>query len=196
MRWLIRIFYTLATLGCIASLWLANGGYLTIAKHFYPYPYRAEIERYSRQFQVDPLFVATIIREESRFRPEARSSQGATGLMQLMPQTGTWGAQKLKIKGFKPERLSDPTTNIQLGCWYLHYLFTHFGSAELVLAAYNGGESNTPQWAANPELHAFPETKEYIRRNKATYEMYRKLYGNPGDPVLLWVRPTPIATHG
>lgn len=195
MKPLVKLFYVFAFLFSVTALWLANGGYLTLAKHFYPMHFQAEITSSAKEFRLDPLFVATVIREESRFRPHIRSSVGAVGLMQLMPTTATWGAKKLGMKGFQVEHLEDPKTNIRLGCWYLRYLWNQFGCGEMVLAAYNGGEGNASQWF-NPERHSFPETQEYIRRGKATYLMYRRLYGK-GEPPIPWLKqqsatPSPV----
>lgn len=190
---IVHLFYLFAFLFSLGGLWLTNGGYVFVAKYFYPLEFHAQVLASSREFNLDPLFVATVIREESRFRPLIRSSKGAVGLMQLLPSTAAWGAQIIPIRGFKVEQLEDPAVNIRIGCWYLSYLWKQFGSGEMVLAAYNGGEGNASKWH-NPERLSFPETQEYLRRGKATYEMYRKLYGSNAPPIL-WIKPIPLATE-
>lgn len=150
-----------------------------VGRVFYPFYYRPTIEAQAEKFNLDPLFVAAVIRQESGFRPNARSKVGAVGLMQLMPKTGTWAAEQLGIKNFKVEQLQDPETNIRLGCWYLRYLFQQFREPAKVLAAYNGGEGNMAYWGTlqgEQIKHAFPETQGYVAQGMKTYQRYKDLY--------------------
>ena len=148
-------------------------------KFFYPLYYRELIEKEAQANQLDPLFVASVIRMESRFQPKARSGVGAVGLMQLMPKTATWASQQAGLKNFKLEQLEDPTVNVKLGCWYLKYLFAQFNDPAMVLAAYNGGEGNLNYWKSlqGEQLrHAYPETQNYVEQGLKTYSRYRSLY--------------------
>ena len=150
-----------------------------VGKVFYPFYYRPTIEEQADKFGLDPLFVAAVIRQESGFRPKARSPVGAVGLMQLMPKTGTWAAEQLGIKHFTVAQLEDPATNIRLGCWYLRYLFQQFREPAKVLAAYNGGEGNMAYWGTlqgEQIKHAFPETQGYVAQGMKTYQRYKDLY--------------------
>lgn len=150
-----------------------------VGRAFYPFYYRPTIETHAKTFGLDPLFVAAVIRQESGFRPKAKSPVGAVGLMQLMPKTGTWAAEQLGIKNFQVSQLEDPEVNVRLGCWYLRYLFSQFREPAKVLAAYNGGEGNMAYWGTlqGEQLkHAFPETQGYVAQGMKAYKRYKELY--------------------
>lgn len=150
-----------------------------VGRAFYPFYYRPTIETHAKTFGLDPLFVAAVIRQESGFRPKAKSPVGAVGLMQLMPKTGTWAAEQLGIKNFQVSQLEDPDMNVRLGCWYLRYLFAQFREPAKVLAAYNGGEGNMAYWGTlqGEQLkHAFPETQGYVAQGMKAYKRYQALY--------------------
>jgi soluble lytic murein transglycosylase len=127
-----------------------------------------------------------VIYVESNFDANACSYKGAIGLMQIMPQTGEWAAQRLKIKDFTSEKLYNPNMNIKIGCWYLNNLQSQFnGDLDLVLAAYNGGSGNVRKWLKNKEYSSdgktisyipFKETREYVQKVKKAYKKYRSLY--------------------
>ena len=169
----------LALLLACAMIFLAYQGLL----RFYPYLYRPQIEHAAAEFHLDPLLVASIIRVESNFRPEAHSAVGAVGLMQMMPATATWAGQRLAVPGAGGiAALEQPALNIRIGCWYLRYLLDRHHDLDAVLAAYNGGEGNIPRWrapgATNQELAiTYPETRQFLQRCHWTYRVYRFLYG-------------------
>lgn len=150
-----------------------------LGRFFYPLHYQPLIEKYAKVNSLDPLFVATVIRQESGFRPHVKSAVGAVGLMQLMPETAKWASGRMGMKQFKVEQLEDPETNIKLGCWYLKYLFGQFREPALVLAAYNGGEGNLAYWQGlegEKLRHAYPETQSYVETGLKTYQRYKSLY--------------------
>lgn len=152
-----------------------------VGRFFYPFHYQEEIERQAKVYGLDPLFVAAVVRQESGFRPTARSAVGAVGLMQLMPKTGRWAAGQIGIKNFKDAQLEDPATNIRLGCWYLNYLFQKFKDPAKVLAAYNGGEGNVDYWGTlkgEQLAWAYPETQTYVTQCLRSYRRYQDLYGH------------------
>ena len=76
--------------------------------------------------------------------------------------------------------LSDPSTNIRIGCWYLGYLGGLFDAdARKVLAAYNAGPSNVQQWLETDSALQdipFEETEKYLERVQINYEIYQGLY--------------------
>ncbi len=97
----------------------------------------------SRKLEVDPLFVAAIVRAESMFKHKAVSRRGAQGLMQIMPATGRFIAKNSNIELKGSDALHNPETNIKLGVWYVRYLLTKFkGNRTQMLVAYNWGPSN------------------------------------------------------
>jgi soluble lytic murein transglycosylase len=148
----------------------------------YPYEYRAEVEENAAHYGQDPLFVAAVIRTESRWKPGAESSAHAVGLMQIMPATGEWIAE---LNGWDYERdmLKDAAYNIRSGCWYLDYLSKKFGGdMTVVLAAYNAGENVVKKWVAQGLFEdgvggiPYPETRSYVGKVKDAYEKYKFLY--------------------
>ncbi len=146
--------------------------FLSIA---YPNKYRDEINSACNEFGVDENLVRAVIRTESKYRPDAQSHAGAVGLMQIMPSTALWLAEKTG----SPEsatRLREPSENIRLGTAYLKYLTDKY-SLEDALAAYNAGEGNLMRWKGEKrEEYGFKETREYVKkvlRAKKIYEKFR-----------------------
>ena len=147
----------------------------------YPVLERETLIKSSKANGLDPVLVASLIRQESNFNPRARSPVGALGLMQLMPPVGKTLARSNGIQGYTDESLYDPAVNIRLGTVHLGGLLRRTSNIERVLAAYNAGESRVARWilkkgAADPELFTeripFVETRDYVRsiiRNQAFY---------------------------
>lgn len=156
-----------------------------VGRLVFPFSYRDQIETGAEYAGVDPKLVAALIYVESKFNPVARSKKGARGLMQIMPETGFWvGTQKgLPLQ---EEDLDRPEINLQLGIWYLAYLFREFnGDRILVLAAYNAGGEKVKGWLSSgvwegkvDDLHRIPyqETRRYVAKIMRTYYLYRYLY--------------------
>ena len=107
--------------------------------------YQDEIYEYSEKYNVDPLLTASIIKVESDFDKEAKSNQGAQGLMQLLDETASHAAE-LTNKEFYPDKLSDVEYNLDLGIAYYDYLYRYYNNRDLALAAYNGGVGNVDKW--------------------------------------------------
>ena len=116
-------------------------------------PYGDIIHEKAEKYQVDPLLVAAVIEQESKFHETARSQVGARGLMQLMPRTGRWlGARNLY----------DPEENVDAGVRYIKYLQHRFnGNLKETIAAYNAGEGNVRRYNGIPP---FRETRQYVRK--------------------------------
>lgn len=152
----------------------------------YPIGYRSAIVKYSREYQVDPYLVASIINVESKYDRYALSSKEAKGLMQIAPQTGEWASEVLGIENYNGDMLFDTDTNIRIGTWYIDRLFKEFdGKLDLVLAAYNAGSGNVTKWLADEELCSdginldsipFKETEDYLIRVKNSYKIYSNVY--------------------
>ncbi|ADL11894.1 lytic transglycosylase domain-containing protein [Acetohalobium arabaticum] len=157
-----------------------------ILKIFYPLYYEDLIFKYAEKNNLDPYLVAAVIRVESKFNSEATSRQGARGLMQIMPETGEWIADQLKIDDFDTDDLYDPEVNISFGSWYLAHLKRFFdGNLTVVIAAYNGGQGNVNKWLELKEWTGkekdskqipFPETRDYVEKVLNTYQWYHKIY--------------------
>lgn len=158
-----------------------------ILRRVYPIGYYDLITKYAAEYEIDPLLVAAVIRVESKFRPDAVSAKGAVGLMQIMPETGKWIADRLNLEDVSATNLSAPAVNIRLGTWYLSDLSREFdGDLAVVLAAYNGGRGKVRQWLASErwgggyheiENIPFAETREFVRRVYRMYDIYGRLYG-------------------
>ena len=152
---------------------------------FYPYDYRSRIEISAAHYHVDPYLVAAVIKHESKFRPNAKSTGGALGMMQLMPQTAEWIARQMD-EPFTEDYLYDPALNIRYGVWYLAELEREFGGNDiLALAAYNAGRGNVREWMERwhwtdqfDEIEAipYPETRLYVRRVLEDRAHYQRLY--------------------
>jgi soluble lytic murein transglycosylase len=156
-------------------------------EHPLPEQYLPAIEEAAQKNNVKPAFLAAIILCESSYRKEAESSVGARGLMQIMPETAAWIADKIEFQPFMVELLDDPDTNIRFGSWYLASLKKEFdGNEVLMLAAYNGGRGNVKQWIRQNDWPLtftdidklpFPETREYVGKVLKNRDKYRSLYG-------------------
>jgi soluble lytic murein transglycosylase len=97
------------------------------------------IVREARRNKVDPMLVVAVIQCESSFNNYAVSHVGAMGLMQVMPDTGTYLADKAGFKLQRATNLFDSELNVELGTAYLAELISRFGSVEKALVAYNAG---------------------------------------------------------
>jgi len=154
------------------------------ARILFPFPYRETIIQFARQESLDPLLITAVIKVESKFNPRAESTEGARGLMQLMPETARLAAGQLNLP-FEPDRLFIPEYNLRLGSWYLASLVEEFGDLVPALAAYNGGRGNVHRWLdsgswdgtrENLKGIPFPETREFVRNVITNYRVYRFLY--------------------
>ncbi len=135
-------------------------------------PYRAQMQPVIQQQQLDEAYVYGLIRQESRFIADIKSSAGAMGLMQLMPATAKWVANKLGIQKFQTNMATDVSTNLQLGTYYLRHVLDQFDQQPLLAAAaYNAGPGRAKRWrdakslegAIYAETIPFNETREYVQ---------------------------------
>jgi peptidoglycan lytic transglycosylase len=139
----------------------------------YPLHYAEYVRVHARENHLDPALLAAVIYSESKFRPDAESSSGAIGLMQLTPTTARGIAIRTGGSRFRTTDLYDPEINIRYGSWYLANLFHKYGSERLVLAAYNAGQGNVDAWQAKGESIQFPETAAYVKRVEHLKHVYR-----------------------
>ncbi len=150
----------------------------------YPLGFAPLLVNAAQRQHVDPLLLAALVREESRFDPTAKSWVGATGLAQLMPFTAAWVVKQ--VPDVKGRPLTDPHANLQLGAWYLAYTHRFFDNQSMyAVAAYNGGPGSVARWKkgfrGDPdefvESITYPETRLYVKKVFASYWNYQKLYG-------------------
>jgi soluble lytic murein transglycosylase len=145
----------------------------------FPMPFRKEVTTRAREIGLDPAYVYGLIRQESRFVMDARSSVGASGLMQIMPATARWTAKKIGLP-YSHGIIADRETNLKLGTAYLKLVLDGFGGSQpLAAAAYNAGPNRSRRWRDGPSLEPavwaenvpFSETRDYVKRvlSNATY---------------------------
>jgi len=175
----------LALLGVVMTFAMQSPRVLRLMN---PLDYVEPITVYADMNEIDPFLVAAIIRVESRYRHDARSSKGACGLMQIMPETGEWAARQLGIREYSEALLLEPETNIMIGAWYYRYLLRAFhDEAVIALAAYNGGPYNVERWLSSgtwsgrvEDIGDIPylETAHYVQRVLNIYRIYHRAYGS------------------
>lgn len=137
------------------------------------------------QYDLDENLVLAIIKSESKFNKNAVSKAGAVGLMQILPSTADWIAEKLNILNFNLEQLKDANINIKFGCYYLNYLkINYFDDENLIICSYNAGPNAVMNWLNNKEYSSdgktlkvipFEETKTYLNKvkfNKKIYDLF------------------------
>jgi len=154
----------------------------------FPKPYWTDLKKSSLENALDPYLVASLIRQESAFNPNAISNKNAVGLMQLLPKVGKGVAKQEKIKHFSPTQLFTPSMNLQLGTRYFRSMVDKFGAFEYALAAYNAGSDRVQDWLGYGKYRdvqefvesiPFTETREYVQAIMRNANLYRQLYGTP-----------------
>lgn len=175
---------------------IEQGYSLWFMEKAFPVNYYDIIQRESSKYGFQLYFILGIIRQESFFDPNAKSYVGALGLMQIMPSTGQWIAQKLGEKSqFKTSNLKDPKTNIRYGAWYLKSLRESVGNESgMILAAHNAGPGNVSKWKdmfpvwQNDkylfyELIPSMQTRNFIRNVFVNQCIYERLLEKEGVTV-------------
>lgn len=158
----------------------------------YPAPYTDALREYAPPRGVDPRFVLAIMRQESRFRADAKSVSAARGLLQFIPTTANKIAAELGIQNFRQDELYNPRIAVLFGSQYMGNLFKLFPNMpQAVAASYNGGEDNVARWvsrarAEDPDRYTieigYAQSKDYIFKVLPNYWVYQKLYGDQLQP--------------
>ncbi len=156
----------------------------------YPLPYWPSIQAEAATNGIDPWLVASLIRQESAFDPEARSPANALGLMQMIPPVAQAEAKSLGLEDFHPEHLYEPATALRLGTYHLGGLVKGFDSSWISsIASYNAGRPPVLKWLgyykdgdalAFVERISYQETRNYVRSILRNYINYQRIYGK-GD---------------
>lgn len=177
---LIQLLIVLSAI-CIVVLWI----YRNVV---YPRKYKDIVEQACSIYNVDPNLIYAVIKQESKFNPNAVSHSGAKGLMQLIDTTAQDMAENINSIDKNNLDIYDPYTNIFLGTKYISYLINHFdGNYYLAITAYNAGMGNTKAWLNREykdyatfsdvyECIEYSETKNYLSNVINNYNYYTKLY--------------------
>jgi soluble lytic murein transglycosylase len=162
---------------------------LPVALALFPLPYRRVIEAEATDQCVDPLLMAAIIRQESRFDPRAHSRAGARGLSQVMPSTGAEMSRRLGLRPWDPVFLYVPDFNLLLGARYVRERLTRDSlPIYATIASYDAGRAGVMRSRLRPEFRdpdlfverlSVVETRDYVRNVYANYRWYRRLYATP-----------------
>ena len=152
----------------------------------FPMKYKDIILAYSKEYNVKAELIASVINVESGYDKYALSNKGAKGLMQLIPSTAYWLANKLGIQ-IKEEDLFNEEINIKLGSYYLSYLINKFDDKSSAIASYNAGPSVVNKWLCNKNyskdgivLNEIPyrETRDYLKKIDRNLKYYFNKYNN------------------
>ncbi len=152
----------------------------------YPAPFRFQVLSESKKRALDPRLVLAIMKQESQFKPNAKSPSAARGLLQLTIDAAQKYAPRAGLKQVTDDSLYQPGTNIALGTEYIAELSRMFaGLAEAIAASYNGGEDNVARWLGRSNQSdagvfaaeiGFTESKSYVFKVMSFYRAYRQLY--------------------
>lgn len=157
-----------------------------LVQMLYPAPFRESLVKHTGGRNVDPRFVLSIARQESRFQTDAKSVAAARGMMQFIASTANDIAAQLKLSNFNQDDLYNADTAILFGSQYLANLFQQFpNQPQAVAGSYNGGADNLARWITRsraneadryvPEI-GFTQTKDYVYKVMANYWTYQRLY--------------------
>jgi soluble lytic murein transglycosylase len=159
---------------------------IAIVADSYPAPYRQSILAAAKARDIDPRFILALIKQESVFKPTAKSPAGARGLLQLTMDAAVKYGPKAGFRSVSENQLYQPEMSITLGAEYLEHLTDMFPKMlEPVAASYNGGEDNVARWLKRAKHHdpgvftaevGFDETKDYVQKVMSNYRVYRELY--------------------
>lgn len=174
----------LVILAAAAAVILINRGSSSLQKSLYPLKYEKTVKIESKENNLEESFVFAVIICESDFQPDAVSSAGAMGLMQIMPDTFAW----LKTKtgeDIPEEKLFEPEISIKYGCLLYSMFIEQFGTEREAVAAYHAGPNNVKKWLKDERYSSdgktlsdipFSSTKYYVDNVMKTKEIYQKLY--------------------
>ena len=156
----------------------------------HPIKYSEYVKEYSEMFGVPEDVIYSVIKCESSFEADAKSGDGAIGLMQIMPATFEDLCRRTGEE-YNESFLYDPRVNIKYGTYYLSYLYSRYGVWETVFAAYNAGYGRVDTWLKNPEISIdgklrnipFEETQKYVQRVSDARKAYSELIDRKNEKM-------------
>jgi soluble lytic murein transglycosylase len=164
-----------------------------VQKSEHPKKYEEYVEKYASEYNVPEYIIYAIIATESGFDPEAKSSAGALGLMQMTKSTFKYLSSDAHFdEDIEFEALFDPETAIRYGTYYLRYLFNKFHKWNVAFAAYNAGEGQVLEWLDDTRyskdgenLSKIPikETRIYVKKVNKAISYYKDTYYRNGVSV-------------
>jgi soluble lytic murein transglycosylase len=165
-------------------------------------PYGDQVRPAAKKQSLDDAWVYGLMRQESRFITNAKSTVGASGLMQLMPTTAKWVAAKIGLKDYRQTQVNDTETNVLLGTTYMRLVLESLDNHPvLASAAYNAGPGRARRWRADRPLEGaiyaetipFSETRDYVKKVMSNSVYYSALFD--GKPQTIKTRLGVIAPH-
>ncbi len=163
-------------------------------------PFSDQVREAARNQSLDEAWVYGLMRQESRFVTRAKSSVGASGLMQLMPATAKWVAKKVGLTDYKHAQVTDPEINLLLGTSYMRLVLESLDNHPLLAsAAYNAGPGRAQRWRAETPLEAaiyaetipFAETRDYVKKVLSNAVYYAAIF--EGKPQSIKDRLAPVS---
>ena len=155
-------------------------------------PYAEQVRPVARNQSLDDAWVYGLMRQESRFITSAKSTVGASGLMQLMPATAKWVAKKIGLAGYDHSQVHDTQTNVLLGTSYMRLVMENLDNHPvLASAAYNAGPGRARRWRADwamegaiyAETIPFSETRDYVKKVMSNAVYYTALFTGKPDSL-------------
>ncbi len=150
----------------------------------YPRAWEPQVRSACERYGLDPRFIWSIMKQESGFSHRIYSSAGARGLLQMIPSTSEYVAQRMGWEGFTPDDLYLPAVSIEYGTACIADYRSEMGGRQYeTLAAYNGGPHNAVRWGAgsvSPEEFysriTYNETKKYVEIVSHNFAVYRAIW--------------------
>ncbi len=155
-------------------------------------PYGDQIRPAARQQSLDDAWVYGLMRQESRFITSARSTVGASGLMQLMPATAKWVAKKIGMQDYHPGRVNETEVNVLLGTSYMRLVMENLDNHPvLASAAYNAGPGRAKRWRGDQPMEGaiyaetipFSETRDYVKKVMSNAVYYSAQFNGRPDSL-------------
>ncbi len=185
------VYFILAISVSVLLIWgaiqLLSGTKEKVIDSMYPIKYEEYVDKAARDYNMDKALIYGVIRTESGFDPDAESTAGALGLMQIMPESFQWLQTIRGVEGkYTNKDLYNPEINIDYGVYLLRYFYDRYGTEQTAVAAYNAGFV-VGDWLSNSKYSddgivldyiPYPETSAYVDKVLSAKDKYNELYFN------------------